>query len=180
MFLCIDVISSYFLTTASQVVILLENNYPGLDNKAIVKTSRITERRYDGLVQERRNSGALAFLHLPIDYVPQAKRTMDGVNHLSNHVTHRNIFAWWRHQLETFSALPAICAGIHRSPVNPGEFPTRMPVRCFFDLRPNKRLSKQSWGWWFETPSFPLCRHCHGYWEFAENHPNTVTSLWAR
>ena len=27
----------------------------------------------------------------------------------------------------------------------------------FFDL--NKRLSKQSWGWWFETPSRPLWRH---------------------
>ena len=31
----------------------------------------------------------------------------------------RNIFpSWWRHQMETFSALLAICAGIHRSPVN--------------------------------------------------------------
>ena len=29
----------------------------------------------------------------------------------------------------------------------------------FFDLRLNKRLSKQSWGWWFETPSRPLWRH---------------------
>ena len=29
----------------------------------------------------------------------------------------------------------------------------------FFDLRLNKWLSKQSWGWWFETPSRPLCRH---------------------
>ena len=28
----------------------------------------------------------------------------------------------------------------------------------FFDLRLNKRLSKQSWGWWFETPSRPLWR----------------------
>ena len=28
---------------------------------------------------------------------------------------------------------------------------------CFFDLRPNKR---QWWGWWFETPSSPLWRHC--------------------
>ena len=26
--------------------------------------------------------------------------------------------AWWRHQMEAFSALLAICAGIHRSPVN--------------------------------------------------------------
>ena len=30
----------------------------------------------------------------------------------------------------------------------------------FFDLRLNTRLSKQSWGWWFETPSRPLWRHC--------------------
>ena len=26
--------------------------------------------------------------------------------------------AWWRHQMEAFSELLAICAGIHRSPVN--------------------------------------------------------------
>ena len=31
---------------------------------------------------------------------------------------------------------------------------------CFFYLRPNKRLSKQSWGWWFETPARSLWRHC--------------------
>ena len=30
---------------------------------------------------------------------------------------------------------------------------------CFFDLRLNKRLSKQSWGWWFETLSRQLWRH---------------------
>ena len=32
----------------------------------------------------------------------------------------------------------------------------------FFDMRPNKRLSKQWWDWWFETPSSPLWRHCNG------------------
>ena len=33
----------------------------------------------------------------------------------------------------------------------------------FFDLRLNKRLSKQpAWGWWFETPSRPLWHHCNG------------------
>ena len=57
-------------------------------------------------------------------------------------------------------ALLAICAG--NSPV-PGEFPTQRPVtrifNVYFDLRPNKRLSKQSWGWWFETQSHPLWRH---------------------
>ena len=32
----------------------------------------------------------------------------------------------------------------------------------FFYLRLNKRLSKQSWGWWFETPTHPLWRRCNG------------------
>ena len=69
---------------------------------------------------------------------------------------------WWRHQMETFSALLVIYAG--NSPV-PGEFPTHRPVTrsfdVFFDLRLDKRLSKQSWGWWFETLSCPLWRHCN-------------------
>ena len=64
--------------------------------------------------------------------------------------------------METFSALLAICAG--NSPVT-GEFPAQRPVtRSFdvlFDLRLNKRLSKQSWGWLFGTPSRPLWRHCN-------------------
>ena len=33
---------------------------------------------------------------------------------------------------------------------------------CFLDLRLNKRLSKQPWGWWFETLSRPLWRHRTG------------------
>ena len=60
----------------------------------------------------------------------------------------------------TFSALLAICAG--NSPV-PGEFPSQMPVTrsfdVFFNQHPNDRLSKHSWGWWFETHSPPLWRH---------------------
>ena len=35
---------------------------------------------------------------------------------------------------------------------------------CFFDLRLNKRLSKQSRGWWFETPSRPLWHHYNERW----------------
>ena len=31
----------------------------------------------------------------------------------------------------------------------------------FFDLHLNKRLSEQSWNWWFETPSRSLWRHCN-------------------
>ena len=68
--------------------------------------------------------------------------------------------------METFSALLAICAG--NSPVT-GEFPTQRPVAqsydVFFDLRRNKRLSKQRRGWWFETPSRPLWRHSNGGWD---------------
>ena len=36
----------------------------------------------------------------------------------------------------------------------------------FFDLHLNKRLSKQSWGWWFETLSHPLWRHFNDAWQF--------------
>ena len=46
-----------------------------------------------------------------------------------------------------------------------GEFPSQRPVTrsfdVFFDLRVNKRLSKQSWGWWFETPPCSLWRNCN-------------------
>ena len=46
-----------------------------------------------------------------------------------------------------------------------GEFPAQRSVTwsfdVFFDLRLNKPLCKQSWGWWFETPSCSLWRHCN-------------------
>ena len=49
----------------------------------------------------------------------------------------------------------------------PGEFPTQRPVTrsldVFFDLRLNKRLSKQPWGWWYETLSWSLWRHCNDH-----------------
>ena len=70
----------------------------------------------------------------------------------------------WRHQMETFSALLALCAG--NSPAT-GEFPSQSPVTrsfdVFFALCLNKRSSKQSLGWWFETPSRSSWRHCNGH-----------------
>ena len=79
----------------------------------------------------------------------------------SNHSILLHGFSWWRHQMETFSALLALCAG--NSPVN-GEFPSQRPVTrsfdVFFDLR-LKRLSKQSRRLWFETPSHLSWRHCY-------------------
>ena len=83
--------------------------------------------------------------------------------------------SWWRHQMGTFSALLGICAG--KSPV-PGEFPSQRPVTrsfdVFLDLRPNKRLSKHSWGWCFETPLSPIWRHCN---DGEENHNKPQQSV---
>ena len=54
---------------------------------------------------------------------------------------------------------------VREIPPVPGEFPSQRPVTrnfgVFFDLRLNRRLSKQSWGWWLERPSRPLWRHCN-------------------
>ena len=61
--------------------------------------------------------------------------------------------AWWRHQMETFSALLAFCAG--NSPVTSG-FPAKRPVtrsfHVFFDLRLNK-------GWVNNREADDLRRH---------------------
>ena len=56
---------------------------------------------------------------------------------------------WWRHLMETFSALLALCFSCHRWILR-----TRAVTRSF-DV-------KQSCGWWFETPSRSLWRHCNG------------------
>ena len=75
---------------------------------------------------------------------------------------------WWRHQMETFSALLASCAG--NSPVT-DEFLAQSPVTwsfdVFSDLPLNQQLSKQWKRWWFETPSLSLWRHCNNGVEAA-------------
>ena len=71
------------------------------------------------------------------------------------------------------SALLAMFA--RNSPVT-GEFPTQRAVTrsfdVFFDLRLNKRLSKRSWGWLFETLSRLLWGYCSEdivfYWRFPD------------
>ena len=69
------------------------------------------------------------------------------------------------------SAILDICAG--NLPVT-GEFPAQSPVTLsfddgFFDLRPNKRLSKHWPGWWFEKPSRPFWRRCNVCWTTFTN-----------
>ena len=70
----------------------------------------------------------------------------------------------WRHDMETVSALLALCGEEYMMMSSNGNI-FRVAghlcgeLWCFFDLRVNKRLSKQSWGWWFETLSRPWWRH---------------------
>ena len=68
----------------------------------------------------------------------------------------------WRHQMETFSALLAICT---ENSLVTGEFSSQMPLKrsfdVFFYLRLNKPLGKQWRRQWFETPSHSLWRHCN-------------------
>ena len=68
------------------------------------------------------------------------------------------ICPWWRHQTETYSALHALCAWIHRSH---GPHKGQWRGDIFIDLYLNKAFSKQSKHWWFETPSYSLWRHCN-------------------
>ena len=68
----------------------------------------------------------------------------------------------WRHQMETFFALLALCGA--NSPVT-GEFPSQKPVTrsfyIFYGLRLDKWLNKPSRHQWFETPSRSLWRPCY-------------------
>ena len=91
---------------------------------------------------------------------------------------------WGRHQMETFSAFLALCAG--NSSVT-GKFATQRPVTrsfdVFFDLPVNKTLSKQSWGGWFETPANSLWRHCNELWHDyrkLRTEQNNVCYQWAK
>ena len=63
----------------------------------------------------------------------------------------------WKHFLRYWP----FARGIHQSP---DEFPSRQwrgALMAYMICALNKRLSKQSWGWWFETPSCSLWRHCN-------------------
>ena len=80
-----------------------------------------------------------------------------------------SVSASWRHHMMTssngniFRVTGPLCGEF----TGPGEFPTQRPVTrsfdVFFDLRLNKRLSKQPWGWWFEMPSWSLWRQCDDF-----------------
>ena len=63
----------------------------------------------------------------------------------------------WKH----FPRYRPFVRGIHRSPVNPPhKVQWRVALMLSLICALNKQSSKQSWGWWFETPSRSLW-HCN-------------------
>ena len=67
------------------------------------------------------------------------------IRECGNHWLHDDVIKW-----KHFPRYWPFVRGIHRS-----------LIWSFFDLRPNKWLSKQWCGWWFVTLSSPLWRHCN-------------------
>ena len=70
---------------------------------------------------------------------------------------------WWRHEMETFSALLALCEG---NPPVTGGFPSQRPITQRFDFslicaRTNGWANNRDDWMWLETPSRSLCRHCN-------------------
>ena len=86
--------------------------------------------------------------------MPSATIILDKCGPYWCRLTHDDVIKW-----KHFSRYWPFVRGIHRWPVNsPAQRPVTRSFDVFFDLRLNKRLSKQSWGWWFETPSCSLWR----------------------
>ena len=71
--------------------------------------------------------------------------------------THDDVIKW-----KHFSRYWPFLWGIHRPPVNsPHKGQWRGTLMFSLICALNKRLSYQSGGWWFETPTRSLWRHCN-------------------
>ena len=142
----------------------------------------------DGLVY-RRVYGSLWFKYL---YTKTAK--CDKYNSKLNKYYGSSCYYQWQNAYQLLIQLRTLSVDTNRNMMTSsngnifrvtgplcGEFtgrrwiPRTKPVTrsfdIFFDLRLNKQLNKQSWGWWFETSSRPLWRHINDfrsnlYWIF--------------
>ena len=77
---------------------------------------------------------------------------------------------WWRHQIETFSALLAICAG--NSPV-PGEFLAQRPVTRSFDVFFDLRVINA----WVNTGEAGDLRRYRAHYDVSVMYPNA--GIWS-
>ena len=92
-----------------------------------------------------------------MNYWPTRPETLSQRAHgLITESRHDDVITW-----KHFRVTGHLC----RHSVVTAELPAQRPVTrsfdVFFDLRLNIRLSKQSWGWWFETLLRPWWRHCN-------------------
>ena len=90
---------------------------------------------YNGTVSAK--NGVMLYLLLPyhrvISFVTLGKYNLSFMLRLTYRTSNRKFRSWWRHQMQTFSALLAICAG--NSPVN-GEFHIRAELWYFLWFAP--------------------------------------------
>ena len=116
-------------------------------------------------------------LHRYLKFIDAKTRFSCKVSHFVKASMCLIITSWWRHQMETFSALLALCVG--NSPV-PGEFPSQRRLTrsfdVFFDLGLNKPMGKQLLDWWFDTPSRSLWRHCND-WHNGNTLQTSITPI---
>ena len=69
--------------------------------------------------------------------------------------------SWWRHQIENiFRVTGPLCGEFTGHRWIPLTKANDVELWCFI-WSAIERLSKQSWSWWFETPSHSLWRHCN-------------------
>ena len=88
----------------------------------------------------------------------------------------------WKH----FPRYWTFIRGIHRSPVNsPHKGQWRWALMFSFIYTWINGWVNQSWGWWFETPSYPLWRHCNASAAViaatikSPSSPSSLSSSWS-
>ena len=112
-----------------------------------------------GIARNASNSEGVVVLNLRLAQYDQF------YNGLTQHDAPRGMsldaaeYHWkWKH----FPRNRPFVRDIHRSPVNsPHKGQWRGALMFSLICALNKQLSKQSWGWWFETPTCSLWRHCN-------------------
>ena len=82
-------------------------------------------------------------------------------NSRTNEMGNSDVHLWEHYYMMTSSngSISRVTGPLCREFTGSGDFPTQRPVTRSFNVFFDLRLSKQSWGWWFEAPSCPLWRH---------------------
>ena len=93
-------------------------------------------------------------------------------------------FRWWNDHMMTssnrniFSVTGPLCGEFTSHLWIPAQRPVTRSFDVFFDLCLNKRLIKQSWHRWFETPSGSLLRRCNE-WKSMNNIVSKPMQCWS-